>query len=91
MTQFLKRIWYEDEAQNLPEYALLLILVCMTAVTAMNGLATRVNKICSSASTQMAVASSKPAVMNGAFSITTESPVNWQSKSEANKDLKPAS
>jgi Flp pilus assembly pilin Flp len=87
MTQFLMRIWYEDEAQNMPEYALLLILVCMTSVTVMSVLATRVNNICSSASTHIAAASGKPAMPSGAFSITTENPVNGQSKSQVDKDL----
>ena len=54
MTQFLMRLWSEQEAQNLPEFALLLFLVCLTAVSAMGGVATKVNSMYSSASTRVA-------------------------------------
>jgi Flp pilus assembly pilin Flp len=91
MRNLLKRLWIEEQAENMPEYALLLFLIAFTAVSAMTGVATKVNNICSSASTHLAVARNKPSMPSGAFSITAGEPINWQSKTQVDKDLKPAS
>jgi Flp pilus assembly pilin Flp len=56
LTQLLKRLWPEEEAQSLSEYALLLFLVSLTAVTAMGSLATRVTNVYSIASMHMETA-----------------------------------
>jgi Flp pilus assembly pilin Flp len=43
MKNLLKRLWYEDEGQDLTEYALLLVLLTLAAVTTLNGLASAIN------------------------------------------------
>lgn len=35
MTELVKRLWQEQEGQDLTEYALLLVLISLIAVTAM--------------------------------------------------------
>jgi pilus assembly protein Flp/PilA len=44
MKNLLKRLWKEEEGQDLIEYALLVALVALAAVTGMQGLATAINK-----------------------------------------------
>jgi len=44
MNNLLKRLWKEEEGQDLIEYALLVALVALAAVTGMQGLATAINK-----------------------------------------------
>jgi Flp pilus assembly pilin Flp len=39
MRQFLARLWKEDEGQDLTEYALLLVLLTLAAVTTLGNLA----------------------------------------------------
>ncbi len=39
MFEELKRLWHEDDAQDLAEYALLMMLVSLTAVVALHSLA----------------------------------------------------
>jgi pilus assembly protein Flp/PilA len=39
MRQVLKRLWKEEDGQDLTEYALLLVLIALAAITAMNTLA----------------------------------------------------
>jgi pilus assembly protein Flp/PilA len=39
MKNLLKRLWQEDEGQDLTEYALLVVLIALAAVAAMNRLA----------------------------------------------------
>lgn len=43
MKNLLKRLWYDEEGQDLTEYALLLVLLTLAAVTTLNGLATAIN------------------------------------------------
>jgi len=81
MIQFLMRLWSEQEAQNLPEFALLLFLVCLTAVSAMGGVATKVDSMYSNVSTQV-VAVSNPALTGGSVSYATEAPADTQTKSK---------
>lgn len=64
MTNYLKRLWSEQEGQNLPEFALLLFLVGLTAVSAMGGVAIKVNSMYSDVSTHVVVASN-PALTGG--------------------------
>ena len=70
MTQCLIRIWTEERGESLPEFALLLVLVCLTAVSAVGGVATRVDTMYSSVSTHV-VAASNPALTGGAGSVAT--------------------
>ena len=65
MTDYLKRLWSEQEGQNLPEFALLLFLVCLTAVSAVGGVAIKVNSMYSNVSTHVVVASN-PVLTGGA-------------------------
>jgi Flp pilus assembly pilin Flp len=72
MTQSIKRLWSEQKGQNVPEFALLLFLVCLTAVSAMGALAIKVNSMYFTVSTHM-VAASNPA-LTGAGSFTGGAP-----------------
>lgn len=45
MKQFLVRLWKEEEGQDLTEYALLLVLLTLAAVTTLNTLATAINNV----------------------------------------------
>jgi Flp pilus assembly pilin Flp len=45
MKQLLLRLWKEEEAQDLTEYALLLVLLTLAAVGSLNGLATAINGV----------------------------------------------
>ena len=43
MKGIVKRLWKEDEGQDLTEYALLVVLIALAAITAMNSLATAIS------------------------------------------------
>jgi pilus assembly protein Flp/PilA len=43
MKNLLKRLWIEEEGQDLTEYALLLALVALSAIVAMQSLASAIN------------------------------------------------
>jgi Flp pilus assembly pilin Flp len=45
MKQFLTRLWREEEAQDLTEYALLLVLLTLAAVGSLTTLATAINAV----------------------------------------------
>jgi Flp pilus assembly pilin Flp len=45
MKQLVVRLWKEEEAQDLTEYALLLVLLTLAAVTTLGGLATAINGV----------------------------------------------
>jgi Flp pilus assembly pilin Flp len=85
MTKFLSRLWAEDVAQDLAEYALLLFMVCMTAVSAVNGLAAKVNSVYSTTSTHMAVATSSASLTGGSSSFSSAGPANTPLKSQDKK------
>ncbi len=57
MTELLKRLWHEEEGQDLTEYALLLVLIALAAIAGMNTLATAINKVFSNAATNLTVSS----------------------------------
>ena len=51
MTELLKRLWNEEEGQDLTEYALLLVLIALGAIAGMGTLATAINSVfCQAAS-----------------------------------------
>lgn len=87
MTQLLMKLWSEQEGQNLPEFALLLFLVCLTAVSAMGSVATRVNSMYSNVSTHVAAASN-PDLTGGAGSYSVEAPARTQMESKKEKKQK---
>jgi Flp pilus assembly pilin Flp len=45
MKNLLKRLWIEEEGQDLTEYALLLVLLTLAAIGSLSTLATAVNGV----------------------------------------------
>lgn len=45
MKRLLTRLWKEESGQDLTEYALLLVLIALVAVSALQGLATAINTV----------------------------------------------
>jgi pilus assembly protein Flp/PilA len=58
MKNLLKRLWREEEGQDLVEYALLLALVALAAVVGMNTLATAINSTFATLGTDLTSAAS---------------------------------
>ena len=58
MRDFIKRLWQEEEGQDLTEYGLLLALVALAAVASMGKLATAINGVFDAASTSLNTAAS---------------------------------
>ena len=50
---FLKRLWKEEEGQDLTEYALLLVLVALAAIGTLGTLANAINNVFSNAATNL--------------------------------------
>jgi len=57
MTELLKRLWQEEEGQDLTEYALLLVLIALAAIVVMKSLGSAINVVFSNAATDLATAS----------------------------------
>ena len=53
MKTLLRRLWIEEEGQDLTEYALLLVLLVLAAVTSLTALATAINGVFQSVSTNL--------------------------------------
>jgi pilus assembly protein Flp/PilA len=53
MRALLRRLWIEEEGQDLTEYALLLVLLVLAAVTSLTALATAINTVFQSVSTNL--------------------------------------
>ena len=53
MKVLLKRLWLEEEGQDLTEYALLLALIALGAIGAMKTIATTINNVFSNAATNL--------------------------------------
>lgn len=70
MTRLLKRLWPEEQAESLYEYTLFLVLVSLTAVTAMNGLASRINSFYSGASMRVETSSRSASLAGGSLSLS---------------------
>jgi pilus assembly protein Flp/PilA len=58
MTELLKRLWQEEEGQDLTEYALLLVLIALFAVAAMGNLGSAISNAFSNAATNLSSATS---------------------------------
>ena len=56
MKSLLVRLWKEEEGQDLTEYALLLVLVALGAITAMRGLATALSSVFGNAASNLSTA-----------------------------------
>jgi pilus assembly protein Flp/PilA len=53
MKNLLARLWHEDEGQDLTEYALLVVLLALAAITGMKSLATAINTVFTTAGTNL--------------------------------------
>lgn len=53
MKNLLVRLWQEEEGQDLTEYALLVVLLALAAITGMKALAGSINNVFSSAATNL--------------------------------------
>ena len=53
MTELLKRLWQEEEGQDLTEYALLLVLIALAAITIMGTLGNAINNAFSTAASNL--------------------------------------
>ena len=54
MQNLLKRLWQEEEGQDLVEYALLLVLIALVAATTVRTMGNSVRSVFSNASTALA-------------------------------------
>ncbi len=54
MKRLLRRLWRDEEGQDLVEYALLLVLMSLAAIGSIGGLATAVNNAFSKAAANVA-------------------------------------
>ena len=89
MIQWLLRLWTEEEGQNLPEFALLLFLVCLTAVSAMGSVAIKVDGMYFTISMHMAAAGN-PALTGGSTTYAVETPAETQAEMKNERERKPA-
>jgi Flp pilus assembly pilin Flp len=55
MRRILKRLWEEEGGQDLTEYALLVVLIALAAITAMNALAQGIATVFNNAASNIAV------------------------------------
>lgn len=85
MAFFLKKLWTKEEAQGVPEYALLLLLIALTAVTAMGGLASSVDNVYSEASSHVSAAADSPSLRGGTMSLSTHSSDKTWNTPKSNK------
>jgi len=53
MKELLKRLWYEQDGQDLTEYGLLLVLIGLAAITSMGQLASALSTLFGSTSTTL--------------------------------------
>ena len=58
MRNLIRRLWQEEEGQDLVEYALLVVLVALGAVVAMKSLATAISDAFSNAAANLTTSSS---------------------------------
>jgi Flp pilus assembly pilin Flp len=58
MTELLKRLWQEEEGQDLTEYALLLVLISLVAVAAMGELGSGISDAFSNAAANLTTSTS---------------------------------
>ena len=53
MKDLFKRLWKDESGQDLTEYALLLVLIALAAITAMGTLATAIKGVYTSAASNL--------------------------------------
>jgi Flp pilus assembly pilin Flp len=89
MIKFLKSLWVKQEGQNLPEFALLLVLICLTAVSAMGAVAVEVNSLYCNVSTHVTSASNPALTGGGSIGFEAGAPVQQQTESTDTTRRKP--
>lgn len=84
MKRFFKRLWNPEGGQEMSEYALLLLLICLSLVTAASALGTAINKSYTNAPTNL----SAPAAPFHSYpsSSDTGSTFSGNSASDRNRD-----
>ena len=58
MKNLMKRLWQEEQGQDLTEYALLLVLIALAAVSFLDNLASAINNVFSNAADNLSTAGS---------------------------------
>ncbi len=53
MKQLLLRLWHDESGQDLTEYALLMVLIALAAITSMKTLANTINNVFSNAASNL--------------------------------------
>jgi pilus assembly protein Flp/PilA len=53
MTQLIRKMWSDDEGQDLIEYALMLTLILLVSVAAIQGIGTKVSQIFTNVNTSL--------------------------------------
>jgi pilus assembly protein Flp/PilA len=53
MTSLLKRLWVEEEGQDLVEYGLLVVLIALAAISTMGTLASAIKNVFTSAASNL--------------------------------------
>ena len=53
MKNLMKRLWQEEQGQDLTEYALLLVLIALAAVTFLDDLASAINNVFNNAAANL--------------------------------------
>ncbi len=57
MKQIIKKLWQEEEGQDLTEYALLLVLVALVAIATMQTLGSTISTVFANAASNLVTAS----------------------------------
>jgi len=87
MTHFLKRLWPEKQAEALSEYALLLILISLTVLAGVKGVATTIDHFYSNMSSQVAATGSHQSITT---SLDSDENAVKVEDSSTRKDKKPS-
>ncbi len=56
MKQLALRLWREEAGQDLTEYALLMVLIALSSIVAMNGLAQAISNVYGNAASNLSTA-----------------------------------
>jgi pilus assembly protein Flp/PilA len=56
MASMMKRLWKEEQGQDLTEYALLVVLVALAAIASMNTIGTAISNVFANAAANMTTA-----------------------------------
>ncbi len=56
MKNLVLRLWHDEAGQDLTEYALLMVLIALSSIVAMRGLAQAISNVYSNAATNLSTA-----------------------------------